>query len=145
VHVFFYPDDWKSGYSGKSALYYSKSGDDSNASEVRYVFHDLDGWPSGGFNGSPQWGDDELVAEGSTDTENDDFAADHPIAMLTENSSDKRVQLFVQSQRAESCSRSGGRENARGATRGDRREAERSEAGIGRPTRELRGVGAGAL
>ncbi|HJN73016.1 MAG TPA: hypothetical protein QGF58_03685, partial [Myxococcota bacterium] len=46
-----------------------------------------------------QWGDDELVAEGSTDTENDDFAADHPIAMLTENSSDKRVQLFVQSQR----------------------------------------------
>jgi len=97
-HVFYYPASWYTGYSDKLAMYYGKAGGTGSNSEVWYVLHDATGWPTGGFNSSASWGSPTLVAEGSTSHADDDFAADHPWAMLTEESSNKRVQLFVQSQ-----------------------------------------------
>lgn len=97
-HVFFYPSDWGSGLSDKLVMYYSKAAGGS-ASEVFYTIHDDTGWPSTNpLNDPASWASATLVAEGSTDSADDDYKADHPWAMLTRDGSDKRVQLFVQSQ-----------------------------------------------
>ena len=97
-HAFYYPSGWKTGRSGKLALYYSTPGTGSEASEVYYRLHDATGWPPVGFNDSTSWANQVLVAEGSTTSTDDDYRADHPWAMLTRDSGTKRVQLFVQSQ-----------------------------------------------
>lgn len=97
-HAFFYPTGWATGYSEKLGLYYSKSGNTTSASEVYYKLHDSTGIPTARFNDTTSWLSAVLVSEGSTDTAEDDYAADHPWAMLTQEGSNKRVQLFVQSQ-----------------------------------------------
>lgn len=98
-HIFFYPSDWGSSLSNKLAMYYSKGADGGSASEVFYVIHDDTGWPSTNpLNASASWSSPVLVAEGSTDSADDDYRADHPWAMLTRNGASKRIQLFVQSQ-----------------------------------------------
>ncbi len=98
-HIFFYPSDWGSGLSNKLAIYYSERADGGSPSEVLYTIHDDTGWPaSNPLNDPASWASTTLVAEGSNDLADDDYKADHPWAMLTRDGSDKRVQLFVQSQ-----------------------------------------------
>lgn len=50
------------------------------------------------FYVNPMPGHPSLVANGSTDSADDDYNADHPWSTLTIDGGDKRVQLFVQSQ-----------------------------------------------
>lgn len=98
-HAFYYPSSWSTGYSEKLGLYWSKSATPGGAaSEVYHRNLTSTGWPAGGFNTTTAWSSDTLVLEGSTDSSEDDYKADHPWAMLTQDGSDKRVQLFVHSQ-----------------------------------------------
>jgi hypothetical protein len=96
--AFYYPSGWGTGLEGRLALYYSELAVSPAPSKVLYMFHDFAGWPAGGFNTSAYWLSPVLVATGSTDSGDDDYNADHPWSMLTIDGSDKRVQLFVQSQ-----------------------------------------------
>ena len=117
-HIFFYPTTWDGGnvWDGRLALYYSVSGEaDTSRSEIYYMLHDVVGWAHNNdddFNDcTGDWDSPILVAEGphsaadagdtGLDTEDiDDYLADHPWAMLTQDNSgaDQYVQLFVQSQ-----------------------------------------------
>jgi len=100
-HIFFYPASWATGYSDRLAMYISRMADVDGdpPSEILYTIHDDTGWPSTNpLNDPASWASLTLVAEGSKDSEEDDFKADHPWAVLTRDGSDKRVQLFAQSQ-----------------------------------------------
>lgn len=98
-HIFFYPSDWGSTLSDKLGMYYSKADLGGSPSEIYYVIHDDTGWPSSNpLNATASWSSPVLFAEGSTDSADDDYNADHSWAMLTRDGSDKRIQLFVQSQ-----------------------------------------------
>ena len=105
-HAFFYPTDWGTGYSDRLALYYSVPGEDGedtaipgDPSYVYYTIHDDTGWPSDPINDPSYWATATLVAQGPADTPGvADHLADHPWAMLTRDGSDRRVQLFLQSQ-----------------------------------------------
>ncbi len=96
-HVFFYPTDWSLSLGNRMGLYYSEAAGGS-VSKVYYTINDSTGWPTGALNDPASWATATLVAEGSADSGDHDYKADHPWAMLTREAGYRRVQLFLQSQ-----------------------------------------------